>query len=205
MTVSHRWLDPGASTASSSPMQRSRTGSRPGGKKAARRIDADYLDWALADFSGSLAAAEHSLTDRSASCRFLTHNASIVTGTDHRQRSTAITPGQRQSREIWLNRCRLASEWSTRADIGYRRRTDGPATSGGGSIRRRPPRQPSGPRASSGRTAIRGGPPHGASLGASPVRRPMPTATTRAASASPRPCAHLPSRAGGRVAAPSPC
>ncbi len=39
-------------------MQRSRTGSRPGGKKAERRIDADYLDWALADFSGSLAADE---------------------------------------------------------------------------------------------------------------------------------------------------
>jgi hypothetical protein len=39
-------------------MQRSRTGSRPGGKKAERRIDADYLDWALADFSGSIAADE---------------------------------------------------------------------------------------------------------------------------------------------------
>src|SRR3954453_214038 len=39
-------------------MQRSRTGSRPGGKKAARRIDADYLDWALSDFSGFIAADE---------------------------------------------------------------------------------------------------------------------------------------------------
>ena len=39
-------------------MQRSRTGSRPGGKKAARRVDADYLDWALLDFSGFIAADE---------------------------------------------------------------------------------------------------------------------------------------------------
>src|SRR3954453_2380943 len=48
----------GASTAPSSLMPRSRTGSRPGGKKAARRIDADYLDWALSDFSGYIAADE---------------------------------------------------------------------------------------------------------------------------------------------------
>jgi hypothetical protein len=41
-----------------SPTPRSRTGSRPGGKKAARRIDADYLDWALSDFSGFIAADE---------------------------------------------------------------------------------------------------------------------------------------------------
>jgi hypothetical protein len=46
------------STASSSPTPRSRTGSRPGGKKAARRIDPDYLDWALSDFSGYIAADE---------------------------------------------------------------------------------------------------------------------------------------------------
>jgi hypothetical protein len=39
-------------------MPRSRTGSRPGGKKATRRIDVDYLDWALSDFSGFLAADE---------------------------------------------------------------------------------------------------------------------------------------------------
>ena len=41
-------------------MPRSRTGSRsrPGGEKAARRIDADYLDWALSDFSGYIAADE---------------------------------------------------------------------------------------------------------------------------------------------------
>ena len=42
----------------SSPTPRSRTGSRPGGKKAARRIDPDYLDWALSDFSGYIAADE---------------------------------------------------------------------------------------------------------------------------------------------------
>jgi hypothetical protein len=41
-----------------SPMPPSRTGSRPGGKKAARRIDPDYLDWALSDFSGYIAADE---------------------------------------------------------------------------------------------------------------------------------------------------
>ncbi len=39
-------------------MPRSRTGSRPGGEKAARRIDSDHLDWALSDFSGSIAADE---------------------------------------------------------------------------------------------------------------------------------------------------
>ena len=39
-------------------MPRSRTGSRPGGKKAARRIDPDYLDRALSDFSGYIAADE---------------------------------------------------------------------------------------------------------------------------------------------------
>jgi Transposase len=37
---------------------RSRTGSRPGGKKAARRTETEYLDWALSDFSGYLAADE---------------------------------------------------------------------------------------------------------------------------------------------------
>jgi hypothetical protein len=39
-------------------MPRSRTGSRPGGKKAAQRIDTDHLDWALSDFSGYIAADE---------------------------------------------------------------------------------------------------------------------------------------------------
>jgi hypothetical protein len=32
----------------------SRTGGRLGGKKAQARRDTDFLDWALADFSGSL-------------------------------------------------------------------------------------------------------------------------------------------------------
>jgi hypothetical protein len=39
-------------------MPRSRTGSRPGGEKAARRIDTEHLDWALSDFSGYLAVDE---------------------------------------------------------------------------------------------------------------------------------------------------
>ncbi len=43
--------------ACSSLTPRSRTGSRPG-EKAARRIDTDYLDWALSDFSGFIAADE---------------------------------------------------------------------------------------------------------------------------------------------------
>jgi hypothetical protein len=48
----------GAITACSSPSPRSRTGSRPGGKKAARRIDGAFLEWALTDFSGYIAADE---------------------------------------------------------------------------------------------------------------------------------------------------
>src|SRR5262249_47694974 len=48
----------GAITACSSPTPRSRTGSRPGGKKAARRIDTEHLDWALFDFSGYIAVDE---------------------------------------------------------------------------------------------------------------------------------------------------
>src|SRR3954464_10562573 len=48
----------GAITASSSPSPPSRTGWRPGGKKAADRIGADYLDWALDGFSGYIAADE---------------------------------------------------------------------------------------------------------------------------------------------------
>jgi hypothetical protein len=48
----------GASTACSSPTPRSRTGSRPGGKKAARRIPTEYLDGTLSDFSGFIAADE---------------------------------------------------------------------------------------------------------------------------------------------------
>src|SRR5262249_25973491 len=48
----------GAITACLSPTPRSRTGSRPGGKKAARPIDTAYLDWALSNFSGFIAADE---------------------------------------------------------------------------------------------------------------------------------------------------
>ena len=47
----------GAITASSFLTPRSRTGSRTGGK-AQRRIPTDYLDWALSDFSGYIAADE---------------------------------------------------------------------------------------------------------------------------------------------------
>src|SRR5262245_24296194 len=39
-------------------LRRSRTGSRLGGKKAQGRMDTDFLDWALADFSGYVAADE---------------------------------------------------------------------------------------------------------------------------------------------------
>jgi hypothetical protein len=46
----------GSTIARSSPTPRSRTGSRPGGKEAARRIDTEHLDWALSDFSGFIAA-----------------------------------------------------------------------------------------------------------------------------------------------------
>jgi hypothetical protein len=48
----------GATTACSSPSPRSRTGSRPGGKKAAQRARTEHLDWALSDFSGYIAADE---------------------------------------------------------------------------------------------------------------------------------------------------
>ena len=48
----------GATTASLSPLPPSRTGSRLGGKKAQTRLDPDFLDWALADFSGYVAADE---------------------------------------------------------------------------------------------------------------------------------------------------
>ena len=39
-------------------MPRSKTGWRRGGKKAQVRMDTDFLDWALADFSGYVAADE---------------------------------------------------------------------------------------------------------------------------------------------------
>ena len=48
----------GATTASSSPSPRCRTGSRRRGKKGRAQVEAGYLDWALADFSGYLAADE---------------------------------------------------------------------------------------------------------------------------------------------------
>jgi hypothetical protein len=48
----------GAIIACSSLSPPSRTGWRPGGKKAARQIDTVYLDWALSDFSGFIAADE---------------------------------------------------------------------------------------------------------------------------------------------------
>src|SRR6201988_3635298 len=48
----------GVTTASSSPTLPSRTGWRRRGKKAKPQVDTDYLDWALADFSGYLAADE---------------------------------------------------------------------------------------------------------------------------------------------------
>src|SRR5262245_39304335 len=48
----------GATIGSSSPSPPSRTGWRPGEKKAADRIGADYLDWARDGFSGSIAADE---------------------------------------------------------------------------------------------------------------------------------------------------
>src|SRR6185437_8446431 len=48
----------GATTASSSPTPPSRTGWRRREKKAEPRVETDYLDWALADFSGYLAGDE---------------------------------------------------------------------------------------------------------------------------------------------------
>jgi hypothetical protein len=40
------------------PLPRSKTGSRLGEKKAQARMDTEFLDWALADFSGYVAADE---------------------------------------------------------------------------------------------------------------------------------------------------
>ena len=51
----HFWRDHRVLSFPSPP---SRTGWRPGGKKAAGRIRADYLDWALDGFSGYIAADE---------------------------------------------------------------------------------------------------------------------------------------------------
>src|SRR5215510_8834471 len=48
----------GATTGSLCLLQRSRIGSRLGEKKAQGRMDTAFLDWALADFSGYVAADE---------------------------------------------------------------------------------------------------------------------------------------------------
>src|SRR5262247_4375902 len=48
----------GATTASLCLLRPFRTGSRLGGKKAQARMDNDFLNWALADFSGYVAADE---------------------------------------------------------------------------------------------------------------------------------------------------
>src|SRR5262245_29887026 len=48
----------GATTASSSPSPRCRTGSRPRGKKGIQQTEGEYLDEALAGFSGCLAVDE---------------------------------------------------------------------------------------------------------------------------------------------------
>src|SRR6202008_2205181 len=48
----------GAITAFSFPTPPSKTVWRPGGKRGASQMEADYLDWALADFSGYIAADE---------------------------------------------------------------------------------------------------------------------------------------------------
>src|SRR5438309_5799498 len=48
----------GAITGFLSPSPPSKTGWRPGGKKAASQMEIGYLDWALADFSGYIAADE---------------------------------------------------------------------------------------------------------------------------------------------------
>jgi hypothetical protein len=48
----------GATTGSSCPWPRANTGARLGGNKAPSRLDAEFLDWALAEFSGDGAAAD---------------------------------------------------------------------------------------------------------------------------------------------------
>src|SRR5438105_5171473 len=48
----------GETTGCLCPLPRSKTGSRLGEKKAQARMDTDFLDWALADFSGYVAADE---------------------------------------------------------------------------------------------------------------------------------------------------
>src|SRR5687768_14005470 len=48
----------GATTGCLFPLPRSKTGWRLGEKKAHKLIDSEFLDWALADFSGYVAADE---------------------------------------------------------------------------------------------------------------------------------------------------
>src|SRR2546426_12571082 len=48
----------GVTTGCLCPLPRSKTGSRRGEKKAQARMEPDFLDWALADFSGYVAADE---------------------------------------------------------------------------------------------------------------------------------------------------
>src|SRR5437773_3223800 len=48
----------GVTTGCLSPLPRSRIGWKLGEKKAQARMDTDFLDWALADFSGYVAADE---------------------------------------------------------------------------------------------------------------------------------------------------
>src|SRR4029450_8730349 len=54
----------GGTTAWLSPLPPSRIGWGLGGKKAQARMDTDFLDWALTDFSGYVAADELYLTVR---------------------------------------------------------------------------------------------------------------------------------------------
>ena len=59
LALSRRRAGPsGATTACSSPTPRSRTGSRPGGKRRRDGSTTEHLDWALSDFSGYIAADE---------------------------------------------------------------------------------------------------------------------------------------------------
>src|SRR2546422_5755138 len=48
----------GETTGFLCPLPRSKTGWRPGEKKVQSRMDTEFLDWALADFSGYVAADE---------------------------------------------------------------------------------------------------------------------------------------------------
>ena len=57
-TVSHRQLEPLARSPRVRPLRHDPELGRGRGEKAARRIPTDYLDWALSDFSGYIAADE---------------------------------------------------------------------------------------------------------------------------------------------------